>query len=332
VENSLVSGLEDYFEGYQAGELLEKIRFVVEYDIEVNDRISQFLENNPQNVLLQLPDSKFTSLKVQNGRLFYKNEDYFLERKGVEDYLRTKEELSKPVENRNSIIVSLINNDARTTNELRSNFPNTIFITSANHGQLNNILTQNKSSRIFIIGHCEEGKFVSLNHKQEKEFEVDMREIEDFSSQNNILVHNLGCESIKNNSSIGFAEEINSARLISSLNGVINSKSLNEFFNSLSRGTGVYCYITTEFLNNNSRYTLSREKEQAAASKDAGNVFNYVTTTVNLPPVPDETAKDDEESDSPGAFKIIGNIILVIVVLGAAIFLLSKVFFPVKNK
>lgn len=332
VENSLASGLEDYFKGVTAEELFEKVRFIVEYDIEVNDRISQFLENNPKKVLLQLPDNRFAPVKIQNGRIFYKNEDYFLERKGVDDYFRAKEELYQPVENKNNIIVSLINDDATTTGVLQRNFSNTIFITAANHKQFKNILTQNRSSRIFIIGHCQEGKFISFDRKKGREFEIDMREIEDFSSRNNILVHNLGCESIKNNSSIGFAEEINSIKLINSLNGVMNSKSMNEFFNSLSRGTGVYCYITREFLNNNSRYTLSREKEKAAAEKEAGSVFNYVTTTVNSPSVPAETAKDDGQSESPGFFKIIGNIILVILVIGAAIFLFSKVLFPVKNK
>jgi hypothetical protein len=131
-------------------------------------------------------------------------------------------------------IISLIDNRA-TANNLTSNFTDkTIGFDFSTVENFKSLLLQNQKNRILILGHIEDGHFVTIGRDGTERFRISLVELEDFQKANKLELILLGCNSATEGATSGAANKFNSIDALNRLKTTQNTETTGEFLDSLS--------------------------------------------------------------------------------------------------
>jgi hypothetical protein len=145
------------------------------------------------------------------------------------------------------------------------------------------ILIQNRGNRIAIVGHIEEGNFITLNKAGQEIFKVSLEEIENIQIENNLELIILGCKSALEGSPSGPLNKFNSIDILKRLKTTSKTESVEEFLDSLSFRTVHFVLDQTFFRQRENAVTASQLPSRAEFSVYDNRVAEL--TTFNSKPI-----------------------------------------------
>jgi hypothetical protein len=144
---------------------------------------------------------------------------------------------SQKVDFKNLKVVNLVDNNA-TKEVLTSKFAGKhIQFDFSSKENFKKILLSNKGSRTVILGHIENGEFVTLDKSGNEIFRISISEIQTFQKENKLELILLGCNSASEGASSGALNKFNSVDALNRLETAKETQNVEEFLDSLSMGT-----------------------------------------------------------------------------------------------
>lgn len=130
-------------------------------------------------------------------------------------------------------IVNLLSNSA-TERELQANFANNaIPFDFSSKEQFKSALLSNTNGQTIILGHIEDGDFVTINNAGEEIFRMPVDEIEAFRKEHHLAILLAGCNSAKEGAVSGVANKFNSIDFLRGLKSAAHAKNNKEFLDGM---------------------------------------------------------------------------------------------------
>lgn len=95
------------------------------------------------------------------------------------------------------------------------------------------ILLNNKDKRVIILGHIEDGHFVTLDKDGTEIFNISIEEIQQIQEENDLSILLLGCNSGLEGGKTGVINKFNSVEVLNRLETTEKTKNIREFLDSL---------------------------------------------------------------------------------------------------
>jgi len=196
-----------------------------------------------------------------------------------------------------NLVISLID-DGKTRDKMRQGFEDN-YLQINNGRELDNleqILATHKSDRIVLIGHIEDGKFVSKSDDvKEKLFEIPIKEVNRLQKKYDLLLFPIGCESINNGSEIGFSENINSVKAVDAISSAFGANTYSDYYDALSM-EGLAFYVNNKQIENQVIFegVLETQREIANENEHTGRVISAIVYSRNVNQ--NDTVNQDSES------------------------------------
>lgn len=315
-----IASLNDFFSREGSPVKAKEVQFVIDYRTRHTEALAELLGKSEKTFQVMLPDGRKVNGLISGSQIYYRNAGYFLETAPeVNAYYSQLENINKPALKAGSVVISFINNDSHTSKELAklSGQVNVIRITASNYQQLDKILAENRDNNIYVIGHIENGSYVSKNSGNEKEFSIEINELNKFRKENSYSLITLGCNAITNNSEIGSNSKINSIKLIEALRGAVVSKNLDAVFNALSEtnaGKGNFL-IDHTFIEGHANFEGRMELEARTDADQEEPIITSVSAQLNPDPKESATSPETNDRDTSGVFTlflVLGTFSLII--------------------
>ena len=134
-------------------------------------------------------------------------------------------------------IINLVDNSS-TKNVLNINFSEKVIAFDfSSKENFKNLLLSNKGKRTAIIGHIENGDFVTIDKGGKEIFRIPISEIEIFQKENKLELIILGCNSAGEGAGSGALNKFNSIDALNRLKTTEKTENIEQFLDSLSFGT-----------------------------------------------------------------------------------------------